>query len=160
MRLLSCAFVLSFAFLLPTAPASSQTPVTLAGLVSSPEEGAMEGVLVSAKKAGSNHLHHGRERRGGPIQFPRQPPRAGPSRHQHPRHRLRPRRPRTMPTSRRSKTATADLKLRKTEDLAAQMTNAEWANSMPGSSSRRTLLLGLRRLPHPRAHHAIEIHGR
>src|SRR5256885_12657852 len=35
------------------APAATQTSTALTGLVSSAEEGAMEGVVVSAKKAGS-----------------------------------------------------------------------------------------------------------
>jgi len=44
------AFALAGAGLLP---ASAQTPAALTGQVTSAEEGAMEGVLVSAKKAGS-----------------------------------------------------------------------------------------------------------
>ena len=35
-------------------PAPAQAPAPLSGQVSSAEEGAMEGVLVSARKAGSN----------------------------------------------------------------------------------------------------------
>ncbi len=44
-------------------------------------------------------------------------------------------------TSRRRKPPRVDLKLRKTEDLAAQMTNAEWINSIPGNDPRKGVFL-------------------
>src|SRR3989449_2625688 len=37
---------------------------------------------------------------------------------------------------------TADLRLRKTQDLAAQLTNAEWLASMPGTEDQKKVLLG------------------
>src|SRR2546430_1044779 len=37
---------------------------------------------------------------------------------------------------------TADLRLRKTQDLAAQLTNAEWLASMPGTDDQKKVLLG------------------
>ena len=39
------------------------------------------------------------------------------------------------------KTTTHDLKLRKTEDLAAQLSNGEWINSIPGNDPRKGMLL-------------------
>ena len=36
-----------------------------------------------------------------------------------------------------NKTTTADLKLRKTRDLAAQLTNADWMSSLPDQPARR-----------------------
>src|SRR5438046_10525557 len=39
------------------------------------------------------------------------------------------------------KTAAVDLKLRKTQDLAAQLTNAEWLASVPGSEQQKSTLL-------------------
>src|SRR5207247_4156044 len=39
------------------------------------------------------------------------------------------------------KTATHDLKLRKTEDLAAQLSNAEWMASAPGTDQQKGQLL-------------------
>jgi len=39
------------------------------------------------------------------------------------------------------KTATADLALRKTEDIASQLTNAEWLASMPGTDAQKGQLL-------------------
>src|SRR5207248_7431103 len=38
-----------------------------------------------------------------------------------------------------SKTTTADLKLRKTRDLAAQLTNSDWMSSLPDQPARRGL---------------------
>src|SRR2546429_539127 len=38
-------------------------------------------------------------------------------------------------------TATADIKLRPTNNLAAQLTNAEWVASMPGSDQQKKFLL-------------------
>src|SRR5260370_27633311 len=39
------------------------------------------------------------------------------------------------------KTSTADLVLRKTEDLASQLSNAEWLASMPGTDAQKGQLL-------------------
>ena len=39
------------------------------------------------------------------------------------------------------KTATLDLKLRKTEDLAAQLSNGEWINSIPGNDPQKGIAL-------------------
>jgi len=39
------------------------------------------------------------------------------------------------------KTATADLALRKTQDIASQLTNAEWLASMPGTDAQKGQLL-------------------
>jgi streptogramin lyase len=41
----------------------------------------------------------------------------------------------------RDKTETADLKLRRTDDLAAQLSNAEWLASMPGTDQQKGQLL-------------------
>src|SRR6185503_3444070 len=40
------------------------------------------------------------------------------------------------------KTTTHDLKLRKTEDLAAQLSNGEWMASIPGTDREKGILLG------------------
>ena len=39
------------------------------------------------------------------------------------------------------KTATADLKLEKTRNLASQLTNAEWMMSIPGTEEQKAMLL-------------------
>lgn len=41
-----------------------------------------------------------------------------------------------------NKTASADLKLRKTRDLAAQLTNAEWLASFPGTAEQKESIRG------------------
>ena len=53
-RALLLASALGFAstFMLPNPPAQAQAPAALTGTVTSQQEGKMEGVLVSAKKAG------------------------------------------------------------------------------------------------------------
>ena len=38
--------------------------------------------------------------------------------------------------------ATADIKLKPTQNLPAQLTNAEWMMSMPGTDEQKTILLG------------------
>ena len=58
------------------------------------------------------------------------------------------------------KTTTADLKLRKTEDLAAQMSNGEWLDSIPGTNAQKGMLLncvGCHTLDRPlRSNHTAE----
>jgi virginiamycin B lyase len=122
-------------------PAQAQSPGALGGQVTSAEEGAMEGVLVSAKKAGStititvvsdargnysfpsSKLEPGQYSvriraigydldRATTVEVPAQPP------------------------------AKLDLKLRKTEDLAAQMSNGEWLASFPGTDQQKNAMLG------------------
>ena len=49
-----------------------------------------------------------------------------------------------MPRPRRpcaEKTATADIKLKKTKNLASQLTNAEWMMSIPGTEEQKAMLL-------------------
>ena len=47
----SAALLAAFVF---AAPASAQAPASLSGAVTSQKEGAMEGVIVTVKKGGSN----------------------------------------------------------------------------------------------------------
>jgi hypothetical protein len=53
------------------------------------------------------------------------------------------------------KTTTIDLQLRKTEDLAAQLSNGEWLASNPRYRPTERATAQLRRLPHARAHRAV-----
>ena len=55
---------------------------------------------------------------------------------------------------------TGDLKLGKTRDLAAQLSNGEWLASIPGTDQAEGSIAQLRRLPPGRAHHALEIRRR
>ncbi len=122
-------------------PAHAQPSTTLTGQVTSSDEGAMEGVLVSARRAGSTITITVVSDPQGRYRFP-----AG---------KLEPGQyalgiratgyeldgPAAASVTGRSP-ATADLRLKKTQNLAAQLTNAEWLMSMPGSDEQKKVLLG------------------
>ena len=112
----------------------------LTGQVSSTEEGPMEGVLVSAKRADSTITTTVVSDAAGRYSFPaaKSPPgeyalgiRAGGY---------------DLDGSGAAvvtagKTTAVDLKLRKTSDLAAHLSNAEWIASVPGSQQQKSTLL-------------------
>jgi virginiamycin B lyase len=117
---------------------ASAADVALSGQVSSTEEGAMEGVLVSAKKDGSTiRITVVSDARG---------------RYSFPAARLE---PGNYQISIRavgydldgagaaaveaSKSASADLKLKKTRNLPAQLTNADWMATLPDAPQRRII---------------------
>jgi streptogramin lyase len=117
-----------------------QAPAALSGLVSSAEEGPMEGVLVSAKAAGSSISVTVVSDAKGRYSFPRNKLAPG-------EYSLRIRAagydledPGTVSVG-LAKAAVAGLKLRKTRDLASQLSNAEWILSMPGEDQRKSFLL-------------------
>jgi virginiamycin B lyase len=133
--------VLVFQIAAVPAQAKKMSGAALTGQVSSKEEGAMEGVVVSAKREGSTIMVSVVTDKQGRYSFPsdRLDPghyavtiRAvgydldGPS----------------AAEVAGSKTATADLKLSKTKDLAAQLSNAEWIMSVPGTDNQKEELLG------------------
>jgi streptogramin lyase len=101
---------------------------------------ALEGVLVSAKKTGSTVTVTVVSDKDGRYSFPAA--RLEPSQYS-----LRIRAvgyelDNSSPVSiAADKTATADLALRKTEDLASQLSNAEWLASMPGTDAQKGQLL-------------------
>src|SRR3954462_7862740 len=120
------------------APSHAQSQAALAGKVSSAEEGAMEGVLVSAKKAGSTITVTVVSDAEGRYSFPAKKLSPG-------KYALKVRAvgydlesPATVVVD---KATTADLKLRRTEDLAAQLSNGEWMASIPGSDAQKGQLL-------------------
>ena len=112
----------------------------LTGVVSSADEGAMEGVLVSAKKTGSTVTITVVSDNQGRYRFPAAKLEPG-------QYNLRIRAigydldVRTTAEVTAQKTANVDLKLRKTQDLAAQMSNGEWIMSFPGSEEEKGRLL-------------------
>ena len=126
--------------ILPVSPAAAQTDA-LAGTVSSAAEGAMEGVLVSARRSDSNMTVTVVSDAQGRYRFPAS--RLEPGKY-------------TLTTravgfdlARRATaevtagaTATANLQLIATRDIASQLTNAEWLNSMPGTAQEKRPLLG------------------
>src|SRR6516225_3771311 len=120
--------------------ALAQTNARLTGQVTSPEEGAMEGVLVSAQQLGSPITVTVVSDRAGQFAFPPAKLRPG-------RYALRIRAvgydlesPQYAELTADQPT-TIDLKLRKTEDLASQLTSTEWLISMPGTAEQKRPLI-------------------
>src|SRR6266478_7313202 len=126
--------VLSVAFAAYSAGAAAQA--ALAGKVSSAEEGTKEGVLISAKKAGSTITITVVSDAKGRYSFPAAKLDPG-------RYAIRIRAvgydlegPGAADVA-AGKAATLDLKLKKTSDLAAQLSNGEWMASVPGSDDKK-----------------------
>ncbi|NBR27500.1 MAG: hypothetical protein EBT83_03670 [Betaproteobacteria bacterium] len=112
----------------------------LSGRVSSAEEGAMEGVLVSAKKPGSGITITVVSDRDGRFAFPAAKTGAG-------RYALTVRAtgyvldgPEAAEVT-AQKNAPIELKLRKLQDISTQLTNTEWFMSMPGSAEQKRPLI-------------------
>ena len=139
---MAVAGFVTLSFLGQSARLRSQTSpaVALAGQVTSAEEGAMEGVLVSAKKAGSTITTTVVTDKTGRYAFP-----AG---------RVEPGQytltiraigyelgAATSVHLAGGAPAKADLALTRAHDLAAQLSNAEWMTSMPGSDQEKRALL-------------------
>jgi virginiamycin B lyase len=127
-----------FAFIL-LAPAGAQV-APLTGKVASADEGAMEGVLVSAKRDGATATVTVVTDQQGHYSFP--PGRLEPGHYS-----LRVRAvgydldsPASADVALNA-SATVDLKLRKTEDLASQLSNGEWIASVPGTDQQKNGLL-------------------
>jgi virginiamycin B lyase len=120
-------------------PAGAQDEAALSGRVTSEAEGAMEGVLVSAKKVGSTATVTVVTNQDGRYRFPAAKLEPG-------QYRLRTRAigydlngsPQVDVAS--ESTTTIDLTLHQTKDVAPQLTNAEWLQSIPGSEEQKSLL--------------------
>src|SRR5215475_4733702 len=120
--------------------AFAQNEPALTGVVTSEQEGAMEGVVVSAKKPGSIVKVSVTTDEQGRYSFPED--------------RLEPGeyditiravgydidKP-TKATVATEKTTTSDIKLNKTRNLSNQLTNAEWMMSIPGNETQKAFLL-------------------
>ena len=118
----------------------AQGQAALTGTVSSDAEGNMEGVVVTAKKPGSIVQVSVTTDAQGRYTFPE--------------NRLEPgeytisiravgydiNAP-AKATVESEKTATTDIKLKKTKNLASQLTNAEWMMSIPGTEEQKAMLL-------------------
>jgi len=128
--------------LLPAAtqPVLADGAAALTGQVSSEAEGNMEGVVVTARKAGAKFSVSVVTDAQGRYSFPAD--------------RLEPGQYSltiraigydlsNKPTAEvaAAKSATADLKLAKTKRLASQLSNAEWMASIPGSEEQKSSLL-------------------
>jgi len=125
--------------LIPMVPAAAQSDA-LGGRVSSAAENAMEGVLVSAKRADSNMTVTVVSDAQGRYRFPA-------SRLEPGRYTITVRAVgydlarRAMAEIAQSGAADVDLTLIPTRDIASQLTNAEWLHSMPGTAQQKRPLL-------------------
>jgi virginiamycin B lyase len=120
-------------------PVRAQSALT--GQVTSAEEGPMEGVLVSAKRTGSTVTITVVSDAQGIYSFPAAKLEPG-------RYAMRIRavgydldRPANVDVT-AQQPARHDLKLRKTEDLASQLSNGEWLASFPGTDQQKNAMLG------------------
>src|SRR3981081_1311308 len=131
---ISLAFITTF-------PGAAQTrDAALTGVVSSAGQTTMEGVLVSATRAGSNIAGTVLTGVDGRFSFPSQ--RLAPGRYtigvRAVGYEL------DQPTTIEipdQKTATQNLRLAKAKDLAAQLSNGEWLASIPGTDQQKDQLL-------------------
>jgi streptogramin lyase len=118
----------------------AQGQAGLTGTVSSDAEGRMEGVVVTANKPGSIVQVSVTTDSQGRYSFPES--------------RLEPGEytisiravgydigSPTKATVESEKTATTDIKLNRTKNLASQLTNAEWMMSIPGTEEQKAMLL-------------------
>jgi streptogramin lyase len=131
--------------LLQTTPsplhAQDQSAEALIGQVTSPEEGPMEGVLVSVKRVGSTQTITVASDERGRYRFPRVRLEPG-------EYSLRTRAigydldSAATVSIVAQKTTTADLKLRQARDVASQLSNAEWLASFPGSDEQKASVRG------------------
>ncbi len=118
----------------------AQGATVLNGRVSSAKEGLMEGVVVSAKREGSTISVSVATDDQGRYSFPAAKLEPG-------RHALKIRAVgyeldgSKEVEVKAGATATADLTLNPAKNLAAQLTNAEWLASMPGSDQQKKYLL-------------------
>ncbi len=126
--------------LLPAGLVAAQSGPALTGLVTSAAEGAMEGVVVTARKAGSTFTVSVTSDASGRYSFPADRLEPGPY----------------SLTIRAigydlsgaataevaaARTAMTDLRLAKTKNLAAQLSNAEWMMSIPGTEDQKAMIL-------------------
>ena len=121
--------------------AQTPSPSALAGKVTSQEEGAMEGVLVSAKRAGSTMTITVVSNAQGQYSFPRD--RLDPGKYSVAIRAVGYELPR--PGSAQvevmaRETAALDLNLIKTKNLAHQLSNGEWLQSFTGTQARKEAL--------------------
>ena len=117
-------------------PAHAQAPAALAGKVSSAEEGAMEGVLVSAKKAGSTITVTVVSDAKGRYSFPAKKLSPGKYALQRPRGRLRARVAASIDAS-ASRRRRRISSCARPKDLAAQLSNGEWMHEHARATTGR-----------------------
>jgi virginiamycin B lyase len=120
--------------------ADERAPATLTGQVTSDAEGAMEGVVVTARKDGSIVSTSVTTDAKGRYAFPEN--RLEPGHYNIAIRAVGYELP--APASANviaERTSNLDLRLDKTRDLASQLNNAEWLMSIPGSEEQKAMLL-------------------
>jgi hypothetical protein len=141
-KLLLASAALVAAIVLPPLhdTAAAQTALALSGQVGSAAEAGMEGVLVSAKRDGTNITVTVVSDDKGRFGFPA-------SRLEPGHYTLTIRAvgydldgPKGADVT-AGNTTTADIKLRPTGNVSAQLTNTEWLQSMPGTAAQKKILL-------------------
>src|SRR5258708_18514662 len=119
--------------------ANAEAPTALSGQVSSAKEGAMEGVVISAKRAGGTITVSVVTDEKGRYSFPAERLEPG-------RYTLGARAGGYELDGAKAadvtagQGATADIKLKPTQNLPAQLTNAEWMMGMPGTDEQKAIL--------------------
>src|SRR5438477_6988843 len=140
MNTLICRAATAACFALLTAVAHAQGIAALVGQVSSAEEGAMEGVVVSAKRDGSTISISVVTDAEGRFAFPAARLEPG-------HYALKARAAGYEIDAARAadvaagSVGSADIRLRKVKNLSAHLTNAEWMSSMPGTDEQKSFLL-------------------
>jgi virginiamycin B lyase len=131
-------FATSAALALTVALADQSTAAAFSGQVTSAEEGTMEGVVVSAKKAGSTITVSVVSDAQGHFRFPadRLEPGAYALRIRAAGYELDG--PRTIEVG--AQEASVALTLRKTQNIASTLTSAEWLMSIPGTREQKHML--------------------
>jgi hypothetical protein len=128
------------ALLFLQAPVHAQGTAAISGQVTSEAEGAMEGVVVTARKADAKFTVSVVTDAQGRYSFPADRLEPG-------QYALTIRAIGYDLTGKASadvaaeKIATVDLKLAKTKKIAAQLSNAEWMASIPGTEEQKSFLL-------------------
>src|SRR3989449_6397016 len=140
MNTVICRAVTAACFALFTAVAYAQAAATLTGQVSSAEEGAMEGVVVSAKKDGSTISISVVTDARGRFAFPaaRLEPGHYTLKARAAGYELDGAKAADVAAGSEAK---ADIRLKKVKNLSAHLTNAEWMSSMPGTDEQKRFLL-------------------
>ena len=139
-------FILAAAVFFLLAPAdeiraNGSPPYAITGQISSQKEGPMEGVVIGAKKDGSTITVNVVSDEKGRFNVPTAKLEPG-------RYTLKVRAagydldsPKTVDVV-AGKATTANVKLKPTENLSAQLSDAEWLLSIPGTDQQKNFLLG------------------
>jgi virginiamycin B lyase len=135
------AFIAAFLQAFPSLCVAADAPPALSGMVSSQEEGAMEGVVVSARRDGASITVSVVSDAQGRYGFPQAKLAPG-----HYTLAIRAAGYELAAAAAAEiepgKPARSDLALRQARNLSAQLSSAEWLASMPGSDKQKSFLTG------------------